>query len=957
MQRSMSFTVFTAMILVAVFGFVMTGKTSPEIQENGYLIHATSLDDAKRLADEYNLELTGYSRYKIASYVSTQITDTFDLIAAGFAYNGTSIVQIPPWQSDEDPYLDSQYALDMTDTIDAWTIETGSAEVIVAIIDSGIDIGHPEFTGRISQLSYNVVTDTVGLEAVVDDTGHGTMVAGVIGAISNNSIGIAGIVQNVKLLVIKANIPGEGSFYDSSIIDAIYYATDNGASIINLSLGGYYENPLTAEAIRYAEANGVVVVGAAGNDGIDDPVYPASFPEAISVSAVDMDGYLADYSNHNEDVDITAPGSEIVTTAMNSGYASVSGTSFAAPIVSGILALKLSHDPDISLEKLKASLYATTTDKGVQGWDEQYGYGIVNAYHLLSEEFVEVSFETFGGSHVEPIYVEANTPFTTSEIPISPNQVFLGWFFDSLLTEPFREGVDIVSADTILYAKYTDLFHTVTYVTEGTNSGNVIYEHKAVISPPDSFLESSRFLGWYLDPGYVEIYDPEPLIGDLTLYARFEPIIYHEVTLHTLGIVYDSLSWESGVLFDPEPAVVEGYVFSGWYLDPEFLEGYEPQALTEDVSLYAKLEQIQLTVSLVVEGSDVTTIAVAYGDVLVLPEPEKPDGDFAGWYLDPEFSESYPGGAVYRDLTIYAKFVDSAFKVSYILFGEVYDEVYLNQGDIPELPEAQVEGYAFLGWYLDMECLNPYEASAMVEDLDLYAKMEMLHFTVIFYASDLVTPLSTQVVDYNQSAVTPPDPDKLDTPVVDYEFSYWDKDYANVTRDLEIYPVFTFAIDQEMIEYAPGIDTIYQKDEWIDAGIIIPDDSLTYQVSSLLDVNQCGRYPVKYEIYLKDEKVYELIRIVNVVEKPLAIEITLKAGITTVMKGDLYEDPGAYTNIGTIETSGSVDTATAGIYQIVYSVRINGFVYQKTRYVYVLDDDLSDTIVLYWWKEDEESAS
>ena len=157
--------------------------------------------------------------------------------------------------------------------------------VLVAVIDTGIDYNHDEFNGNISPLSYNSFHEVVGLEAVMDDAGHGTAVAGVIAATQNNGIGISGIAPLAELLVIKANFDNEGYFSGAAIAEGVYYAVDNGAHVINMSLGGAYPDPVIEEACDFALSQGVIVVAAAGNNGLPVYNYPASFTSVISVGA------------------------------------------------------------------------------------------------------------------------------------------------------------------------------------------------------------------------------------------------------------------------------------------------------------------------------------------------------------------------------------------------------------------------------------------------------------------------------------------------------------------------------------------------------------------------------------------------------------------------------------------------------------------------------------------------
>jgi len=342
-------------IIMMISFFAFSNSEQTRIVPSSYseyemLYPVNSIEAAYELEMRYGLELIEYSGH-FATFEINALTNINQLIEAGFIYNNivSSIGRPIPLS---DPYLNYQYGITITDTDDAWKIEAGSAEIIIAIIDTGIDTNHEEFIGRISSLSYNVTTNQTGLLAIEDDNGHGTMVAGVIGAIRDNKIGIAGITNFTQLMVIKANEDGVDTFKESNIIEAIYYAVDHGANVINLSLGSTYANPLTNEAINYATDHGVFVVGAAGNEGNSVPMYPASFENAISVSAVDSGSTIAPYSNFNEHVDIAAPGTQIYSTANDGAYATASGTSFAAPHVSGIIALYLSAFPLASVNEV-----------------------------------------------------------------------------------------------------------------------------------------------------------------------------------------------------------------------------------------------------------------------------------------------------------------------------------------------------------------------------------------------------------------------------------------------------------------------------------------------------------------------------------------------------------------------------------------------------------------------------
>ncbi|PKL00274.1 MAG: hypothetical protein CVV56_06765 [Tenericutes bacterium HGW-Tenericutes-1] len=463
------------------------------------LYSVESLEEANQIENQFNLELIEFNGY-FATYETTDFTDFDVLTQAGFIYNNiaTSIGKPVPLS---DPYLNNQYGITITDIDDVWKIQEGSSSIIVAIIDTGIDTDHVEFSGRISTLSYNVTTNTAGISAVEDDDGHGTMVAGVIGAIRGNNIGIAGITNNTMLMVIKANEDNVDTFKESNIIEAIYYAVDNGADVINLSLGSTYANPLTDEAIDYATEHGVLVVAASGNEGNDIPMYPASFENAISVSAVDSGQLVSSYSNFNEFVDIAAPGTQIYTTSLDGTYSSVSGTSFASPHVAGIIALYLSSYPTATVNEVKTLLYGGARDLGDAGLDVYYGHGLVNALSMFSSVYHQVSYVLPQGYELESVFIEDGYLLEMGDAPIIEHYRFVGWFTDSeylVSWDPFTA----VTEDIILYGKYELNEYLITWIIEGEEAIIQYYQPNETIVPPVLSLEHRVFHGWYLNTDY-----------------------------------------------------------------------------------------------------------------------------------------------------------------------------------------------------------------------------------------------------------------------------------------------------------------------------------------------------------------------------------------------------------------------------------------------------------------------
>jgi subtilisin family serine protease len=269
----------------------------------------------------------------------------------------------------------------------AWELSTGDSAVMVALVDSGIDLNHPEFANRIVQGYDYVNNDTVPQ----DDFGHGTHTAGIIAASGDNGLGVAGVAWRPHLLVYKS-LDGQGVGPVSYVSEAVLDAAARGADVINLSLSLTGPSETLHQAIRYARSKGATVVAAAGNQS-GAVTYPAAYPEVIAVAATTHFEDWAGYSSYGPEVDIAAPGGTaadpILSTSLGSGYAWLYGTSMATAHVAGLLALLLAVSPDLSSDELAETL-ANTADKVatfpyVNGRNAYLGYGRVNAARALRQ--------------------------------------------------------------------------------------------------------------------------------------------------------------------------------------------------------------------------------------------------------------------------------------------------------------------------------------------------------------------------------------------------------------------------------------------------------------------------------------------------------------------------------------------------------------------------------------------
>jgi thermitase len=262
----------------------------------------------------------------------------------------------------------------------AWDLSTGDPNVIIAIIDSGADPNHPDLTGKLVT-GYNFLNDSTG---TTDDHGHGTHVAGIVAAATDNGVGIAGVAFDSRIMPLKVYDKSTSPWY-SRIANAIIYAADHGAEVINLSLGNYPSSGYLQYAVNYAWDAGCVLVGAAGNNNSSDPFYPAAYDHVIGVSATDQSDVKASWSNWGSYISVAAPGVSIYSTYWNSGstYTNMSGTSMAAPHVAGLAALLFSQDGTRSNATVRSLIEGSADDLGDAGWDQYYGYGRINAYRAL----------------------------------------------------------------------------------------------------------------------------------------------------------------------------------------------------------------------------------------------------------------------------------------------------------------------------------------------------------------------------------------------------------------------------------------------------------------------------------------------------------------------------------------------------------------------------------------------
>ena len=280
-----------------------------------------------------------------------------------------------------DPDYSLQWGLPKIFAPQAWDVTHGSANTLIAIDDTGIDGSHPDLAGKIVARA-NFTTDPDE-----DNNGHGSHVAGIAAAETNNDIGVAGIGYDTKLLSVKV-LDSTGSGYYSWIANGIMWSADNGAKVINLSLGGSSSSQTLQNAINYAVSKGVVVVAAAGNNGNSLPFYPAYYSNVISVAATDSNDKKASWSNYGSWVIMAAPGVNIYSTYQG-GYAYLSGTSMATPFVSGVAGLIWGLHPTWTESQVVSKL-ENSADK-ISGTGTSWKYGRVDACNAVDCNSVSIT--------------------------------------------------------------------------------------------------------------------------------------------------------------------------------------------------------------------------------------------------------------------------------------------------------------------------------------------------------------------------------------------------------------------------------------------------------------------------------------------------------------------------------------------------------------------------------------
>ncbi len=310
-----------------------------------------------------------------------------------------------------DPSFGSQYALSKISAAAAWDVTKGDTSVIISIVDTGVDWDHPDLAANIYQnddpvngvdddqngyiddirgWDFGGLTGTPDNDPMEDRPDHGTHVAGIVSAVTDNSIGVASIGYNCRIMPVKTAQDDIRNNQGQALIaygyEGIVYAADNGAKIINCSWGSFSYSILGQETVDYALSKGSLIVAAAGNDGMSDIIYPAKYDGVLSVGSTTSSDLKSNFSNYGIDLDVTAPGSGIYGTWQNNTYANLSGTSMASPLAAGLAGLVAAQFPNYTPLQIAEQIRVTSDniDNLNPSYTQRLGFGRINASQAVS---------------------------------------------------------------------------------------------------------------------------------------------------------------------------------------------------------------------------------------------------------------------------------------------------------------------------------------------------------------------------------------------------------------------------------------------------------------------------------------------------------------------------------------------------------------------------------------------
>lgn len=487
------------LIIFAVLGFLKnpstsgvkgtaTGSTAPNEVIIKYKV-GVSENDKERLRKTRNAQVRQKIDKLRAEVIKVQTGTVEEAIRE---YSSNPIVEYaePNYKANafavsNDSSLSQQWGLFKIDAAEsgnqsAWDLTTGTSSVKIAVLDTGIEESHSDLAGKVvGSANFTTTTNANDLH------GHGTHVAGIASASTNNVSGVAGTGYNSVLLNGKV-LADDGSGYYSWIANGIIWAADQGAQVINMSLGGASSSQVLQDAVNYAWGKGSVIVAAAGNLSSSAESYPGAYPNVIAVGATDNNDNKASYSNYGSWVDVAAPGSSIYSTYKGNTYASMSGTSMATPFTSGVASLVWSKG--ICSTNICVRDQVEKTADNIAGTGTSWAYGRINAYNAL---FPIATTPMPTPTPLTPVATPTPTPISSKNMTVSDITMSYTQFFN---TRSITSAITVVDQNG-----NSPLSSAAVKATVTTPSGKVTsHSGTTKASGKISFAIRSKELGTYV---------------------------------------------------------------------------------------------------------------------------------------------------------------------------------------------------------------------------------------------------------------------------------------------------------------------------------------------------------------------------------------------------------------------------------------------------------------------------
>jgi subtilisin family serine protease len=376
LRRTATSAVALALIATALPASVAGAETAPAETMPAGVVEVVALVEEPDGSLEVTTEVVPAA---VADEVVAELEGAPDVVAAEVAGSWAPLGDATP-AATNDPYRSVQWQLNSTRADLVGDADRNGQDVVVAVLDTGVQANHPDLTGRVLP-GYDFINEVATSS---DPNGHGTAASGMITALSNNGTGIDAFVRNVKIL--PGTVCATYCYWDD-VAQGVIWAVDSGADVINLSLGGAGSSSVMESAVQYAETNGVVVVASAGNEGdAANPVmYPAALPTVLGVGAVREGDLPTTWASYGSWVDLAAPGEDVASTYTSNGYVYLDGTSFSGPMVAAAAALVRRHLPGLSPTSVRQLLVDAARDVHTPGWDPQTGAGTLDLPLLLAE--------------------------------------------------------------------------------------------------------------------------------------------------------------------------------------------------------------------------------------------------------------------------------------------------------------------------------------------------------------------------------------------------------------------------------------------------------------------------------------------------------------------------------------------------------------------------------------------